>query len=145
MKKVLIVLAGIILLLACNDPQDSTNQVAMGNQLGSDSIPRTLALAMINHYRDTNVNHAFNHIIKNFELTDAIVRKMNSNKVVASKFFTAAYLDSNPDTNLRNKPTIILQLKVETNSYSFYYYNINSGICPPPTDCYSLSSIERQE
>lgn len=145
MKKVLIVLAGMILLLACDDPQNSTNEVAKRNHLGSDSIPRTLALAMINHYQDTSVNHEFSDIIKNFELTDAIVKKMNSNKVVASKFFTAAYLDSDPDTNRRNKPTIILQLKVETNSYSFYYYNIGSGICPPPTDCFSLSLIEEQQ
>ena len=144
MKKFLTVLAPII-LIACNDTPKGSNQITPQQEaaLATDTIPRTEALAMINHYNDLNVNHALSQIVKSITLDSLLIQKMQHSKVHGVKFITAAYLDTDPDSSLRNKPTILLQLKVETNSYSYFYYRLGDEfVCPPPTDCFAVTNLE---
>ena len=145
MKKVLTVLA-VIILIACNDTPNDNKQVTPQQEaaLATDTIPRTEALAMINHYNDLNVNHDLNHIVKSISLDSLLIQKMQHSKVHGVKFITAAYLDTDPDSSLRNKPTILLQLKVVTNSYSYFYFKLSDEfVCPPPTDCFAVTNLEK--
>ena len=145
MKKVLTVLA-VIILIACNDTPNDNKQVTPQQEaaLATDTIPRAEALAMINHYNDLNVNHDLNHIVKSISLDSLLIQKMQHSKVHGVKFITAAYLDTDPDSSLRNKPTILLQLKVVTNSYSYFYFKLGDEfVCPPPTDCFAVTNLEK--
>jgi hypothetical protein len=145
MKKVLTALAAI-LLIACNDTPKGSNQVTPQQEaaLATDTIPRTEALAMINHYNDMNVNHDLDQIIKSISLDSNLLQKMQHSKVHGARFITAAFLDSHPDSSLRNKPTILLQLKVVTNSYSYFYFRLGDEfVCPPPTDCFAVTNLEK--
>jgi len=118
----------------------------------NDTLSNTTALAMCSHYLDSNVDHSLEAIIKQIYFdADDIKDMVNSDTVKRVKLLTAAYLNSHPDTALRNKVTIIIQLKKLIASDTTYtYYDIRAlpntmmlkptPLCPPPPDC--IYSIE---
>jgi hypothetical protein len=105
------------------------------------SITPELADKMIQHYNDKEVDHSPDAIIKQITLYNSdwysiLTASPNTTRI---RLLTAAYLNNSsvPDT-LRNRVTIIVQLKVGYNS-EYFYYDINSfgdgRICPPPPGC----------
>lgn len=142
MKKTLLILTGILLLLACNDTKPPSVQAPTPPEsLANDTIPRSLALAMIQHYPDSNVNHSMDHIIKWTKLEGGSLSRLRNAAVLDSKIILAAYLDSNPDSSLRNQPVMIMQVKYTGHSIDYNYY-ILSAVCPPPPDCFAISNLE---
>jgi len=107
----------------------------------ADSISLSLAKKMILHYNDSVVNHNSDAILKQITLynSDLYLIFKNFPNITRIRLMTAAYLDdaSVVDT-LRNRVTLIVQLKVGYNS-EYFYYDINSfgdgRICPPPPGC----------
>ena len=106
------------------------------------TIERAKALAMINHYLDSTVDHSLVSIIKFVKVDRSVLDKLLYKDVKSLKFLTAAYLDT-------HKITVLIQQKVDSSgSFIYHYYDISStefknaesGTCPLPQDC--TSSIE---
>jgi hypothetical protein len=145
MKKTTILLAiACITLFACNkNLLKLTDQAVPSNFHSNDSIPRVTALAMIQHYRD----HLTDTILKglnNLAIMTITLQNSDLNKIfhldniTRIRFLSAAYLPSNQDTSLKNKVTVLIQLKQGYNS-NYYYYDVQAfgdqRLCPPPDIC----------
>ena len=144
-KLVFTMLLSTIVLFAINCSDKVSLSEASFNI--NDTLPKATALAMCSHYLDSNVDHSLGAIIKQIYLdADDVKDMVNSATVKRVKLLTAAYLNSHPDTALRNKVTIIIQLKkVIASDTTYLYYDIRSfpktmalktePLCPPPPDC----------
>lgn len=137
MKKGFFILAGILLLLSCNE-KGKTVTIA---KAGFDTLPRAKALQMMEHYLDSNVNHDLDHIIKWFRVDSSVLALQRSTGITAAKYITAAYLDSEPDSTLRNRPVILMQVKSKDDG-GYVYYLLPPPVCPPPPDCYTTPAVE---
>jgi uncharacterized protein YacL (UPF0231 family) len=146
MKKLFIVtVIATVILAACGGGGVSSSTYNPG-----DTLTRSLAMQMIAHYLDSNVNHTLDSIIKQIYLNvDDIKEVLKNKKITRIKLLTAAYLDTDPIVLRRNHKTVIIQLKEEKGGNTKYYYYdvevVTKGImakviCPPPPDCYA--SIE---
>lgn len=143
MKKTLLILTGILLLLACNNskPPAVPPPAVPAESLSNDTIPRSLALDMIKHYPDSNVNHSLDFIIKWTKLEGGSLSRLRNAEVLASKIIMAAYLNDYSDSSLRNQPVMIMQVKYTGHSIDYSYYII-TAVCPPPPDCFAVSNVE---
>lgn len=109
--------------------------------LKDNLINSELAIKMIAHYRDSIVNHSLDAIIKQITLYNSDFYQIfkeypNTTRI---KLMPAAYLDdSSVVDTLRNKVTVIIQLKSGYNS-DYSYHDINGfgdgRLCPPPPGC----------
>jgi hypothetical protein len=110
-----------------------------------DSITKTTAIEMINHYLAPEVDHTLPAIIKQIYMEAKDIKKILKNKNISRiKYLTAAYSASYPEPAKQNKITVIIQIKEEKGGTTkYYYYDIATVskvvnakvICPPPNDC----------
>lgn len=158
MKKLIIFMSMISFLLwACNNNNKNPNAPLSGGiELDSTYIPpdtlgKSLVDSMITHYLDTTVvNHSLDWIIKQSYLDGEYLKHLFINKnIVRVKLLTAAYLPYYSIDSMRNRPTVIIQLKTRSGSdSSYYYYDLRDvstnmsfksgdedGICPLPYNC----------
>ena len=110
----------------------------------NDTIPRATALAMYDHYMDSNVNKDDSAIIRQIYPSVASMKQvLKTHNLVGIDFLVAAYLDSDPIVARRNEPMILLQLKTKKGSDPavYVYYDLNTvsataapekPYCPPP-------------
>ena len=107
-----------------------------------ETVERAKAMAMINHYLDSTVDHSLVAIIKFVKIDKTVLDKLMTKDVQSLKFITAAYLDT-------HKVTVLIQQKImKGGTPTYIYYDISSGemketrsgTCPLPPDC--TSSIE---
>ena len=82
----------------------------------------------------------------NAALQNSVVIRWRTNVATNSKVSFGTTPGSLTQSATNNTSTTEHVLKVTgLSANTLYYYNIGSGICPPPTDCFSLSLIEKQE
>jgi hypothetical protein len=164
MKQMILGLVACALLSSCNNSSESETKKdssQVSNMAVEDTalanfphLSDTAAQLMIYHFLSSEkVSHTKETEIQRIEFDAPVLEKLFSDhKTQRLRLFTAAYLDSDPDSLKRNTKTIILQLK-SANKLSYYdIYAIglpgtNSAqpICPPPTGTCDLnfsSSLE---
>lgn len=146
MKKLLFIMLAatfIVALSNCN-----------GDDAGSgfdlkDSISRTTAMAMYHHYMDSNVNRDDTALIRQiFPPVASLKKVLKTNHLVGIKYLIGAYLDTDPVVARRNKPMVMMQLKIDKGgTITYVYYDLKSLVkkvggdddedpyCPPPPAC----------
>lgn len=141
-KTTLLFIIACITLFACKNPLKPGPQAAVSNFAAADSIPGSVADAMISHFLDTVlVDHSLDSIIKQITLHNSDLDKIFKMKnITRIRLLAAAYLDTDPVIARRNKLTILVQVKRGYNS-DYYSYDIqefgDGRLCPPPNGCSS--------
>jgi len=136
---ILFTIIACITFFACN-PLKPSNAAVQSNFHAVDSIPGTVALDMINHFKDPlPVDHTLDSLIKQASLYNSDLYKIfKIKKITRIRLLAAAYLNTDTIVYRRNKLTVLVQLKKGYNS-DYYYYDIQSfgdgRICPPPLGC----------
>lgn len=149
MKKIFFLSAIVFVALsACNQAQQTQQdrltpgpEAVSAKFKAADSIPRTIALQMIRHYR----NHfsANDATLMRKDLLDSVqisltISDLNEifklDSITRLRVFAAAYLPDDSNESRKNKVTVLLQLRHGYHS-QFSYYDAESIICPPPPGC----------
>lgn len=97
------------------------------------AIPNTRAIAMINHYKDKEVDpYRANARFANFN--SDVLRLLFQNGSANAKFCFAAFLEDETRVEWRHHPTLIIQAMGGPQIAEPTYY-LAEGICPPPSTC----------
>ena len=144
MKKTTILLAitCITFFFGCN-PLKPGPLATTSSFVKADSIPGTIAEAMIDHFLDTVlVDHSQDSLIKQVTLHNSDLNKIFKMKnITRIRLLAAAYLNTDPIVGRRNRLTMLVQLKQGYNS-NYYYYDVRdlgeARLCPPPNMCSDL-------
>jgi hypothetical protein len=141
MRKIFFILLASTIVLALSNCGKGGSSDNVFNP--NDTIPGATALAMYNHYSDSNVNKGDSAIIRQiFPSVASMKQVLKTHNLTGIKFLVAAYLNTDPIVARRNEPMILLQLKTEKGGNPvYYYYDLNTvssfaapqkPYCPPP-------------
>ena len=139
-KTTILLMIACITLFACKNPLKPGPAAAPSTFVAADSIPGTVANAMISHFFDTAmVDHSLASITKQVTLHNSDLDKIFKIKdITRIRLLAAAYLDTDSIIARRNTLTVLVQLKQGYNSNYFYYDAQELGenrLCPPPNMC----------
>lgn len=147
MKKLLIVSGFLFLgaVYSCGEKKEAKGTVSspdspsVSTTVTGDSVTKldaTIAKNMIKHFKSDQVTANRAKLFKGSVNVSKLTSLLNG--AASFNIFSAAYLDSNPDSLKKNMPTYILQVKSSGTSteatYSYYVVD-EEVLCPPPPDC----------